>query len=209
MTVMDHAANHEPQHSRFSLLSIIRCPLVPFDAVFRRVEMSARRPLRLPLTGHHRNLRRNLYDELQKWTKIWNDIVFTDESRFCLQHHDGRIRLRRHRGDRMLNSCVMHRHTGPEPSIVERDWISLSYPSVLIATTPNIQCYICEVLEPVILPYIQCLPSAIFQPQSAQPHVERNVQEFFAHPIGFCFLGQLVLLIYRPSKMSGSWVNND
>ncbi|GFX28266.1 hypothetical protein TNCV_3031101 [Trichonephila clavipes] len=98
MTVMDHAANHEPQHSRFSLLSIIRCPLVPFDAVFRRVEMSAR---------------------------------------------------------------------------------------LLIYTTPNIQCYICEVLEPVILPYIQCLPSAIFQPQSAQPHVERNVQEFFfAHPIG-------------------------
>ncbi|GFS83465.1 transposable element Tcb1 transposase [Trichonephila clavipes] len=78
----------------------------------------------------------------------------------------------------------MHRHTGPAPSIVERDWISLSYPSVLIATTTNIQCYICEVLSPQSSPYIQCLPSAIFQLQSARPHVERNVQEFFfAHPI--------------------------
>ncbi|GFX34386.1 transposable element Tcb1 transposase [Trichonephila clavipes] len=33
--------------------------------------------------------------------------------RISLQHHDGRIQVWRHRGERMLNSCVMHRHTGP------------------------------------------------------------------------------------------------
>ncbi|GFV60554.1 transposable element Tcb1 transposase [Trichonephila clavipes] len=48
----------------------------------------------------------------------WNEVVFTDESCICLQHHDCRIRVCRHRGERMLNSCVMHRHTGPAPGIM-------------------------------------------------------------------------------------------
>ncbi|GFV73597.1 transposable element Tcb1 transposase [Trichonephila clavipes] len=50
------------------------------------------------------------------WAAEWNED--TDESRTCLQHHDGRIRVWRHRGERMLNSCVMHRHIGPAPGIM-------------------------------------------------------------------------------------------
>ncbi|GFS50570.1 uncharacterized protein TNCV_2041961 [Trichonephila clavipes] len=52
------------------------------------------------------------------WAAKWNEVVFTDESRICLQHHDGRIRVWRHREERMLNSCIMHRHTGPVPGIM-------------------------------------------------------------------------------------------
>ncbi|GFX44708.1 uncharacterized protein TNCV_2427921 [Trichonephila clavipes] len=48
----------------------------------------------------------------------WNEVVFTDESRICLQHHDGRIRVCRHCGERMLESCVMHLHTGHAPGIM-------------------------------------------------------------------------------------------
>ncbi|GFX33953.1 transposable element Tcb1 transposase [Trichonephila clavipes] len=47
------------------------------------------------------------------WVAEWNEVVFTDESRICLQRHYGRIRFWRHRGERMLNICIMHRHTGP------------------------------------------------------------------------------------------------
>ncbi|GFW71691.1 transposable element Tcb1 transposase [Trichonephila clavipes] len=49
------------------------------------------------------------------WAAEWNEVVFTDESRICLQHNDGRMRVWRHRGERMLNSCVMHHHTDPAP----------------------------------------------------------------------------------------------
>ncbi|GFW50988.1 transposable element Tcb1 transposase [Trichonephila clavipes] len=51
-------------------------------------------------------------------TAEWNEVVFTDESRICLQHHNGRIRIWIHREERMLNSCVMHHHTGPAPGIM-------------------------------------------------------------------------------------------
>ncbi|UYV75564.1 hypothetical protein LAZ67_13000629 [Cordylochernes scorpioides] len=100
--------------------------------------LSARRPLLrlLPLTQNHRRLHRQWCRERRMWTAEWNEIVFSYESRFCLQHHDGRIRVWRHRGERMLNSCVMHRHTEG------------------IADTLNSQRYIFEVLKPVVLPYV-------------------------------------------------------
>lgn len=107
--------------------------------------LSARRPLlRLSLTQNHRRLRRQWWDERRMWTAEWNEIVFTDESPFCLQHHDGRIRVWRHRGERMLNSFVMHRHTGPAPGIMV--WSGIGYhsctPLVRIDGTLNSQRYI-------------------------------------------------------------------
>ncbi|GFT68383.1 transposable element Tc1 transposase [Trichonephila clavipes] len=66
--------------------------------------LSARCPLLgLSLTQNHRRLRRQWSDERRMWVTEWNGVVFTDESRICLSHHDGRIRVWRHRGERMLN----------------------------------------------------------------------------------------------------------
>ncbi|GFY14518.1 transposable element Tcb1 transposase [Trichonephila clavipes] len=60
--------------------------------------LSARRPsLGLPLTPNHRRLHLQWCDERRMWVAEWNEVVFTDESRICLQHHDGRIRVWRHR----------------------------------------------------------------------------------------------------------------
>ncbi|GFY26815.1 transposable element Tcb1 transposase [Trichonephila clavipes] len=51
----------------------------------------------------------------------------------------------------MLNSCVMHHHTGPAPGIMV--WGGIGYhshtPLVCIAGILNSQRYISEVLEPV------------------------------------------------------------
>ncbi|GFU24562.1 transposable element Tcb1 transposase [Trichonephila clavipes] len=81
----------------------------------------------------------------------------------------------------MLNSCVMHRLTGPAPGIMV--WVRIGYhsrtPLVRIDGTLNSQRYISEVLEPVVLPYLQGLATAIFQQDNAQPHVARIVQRFF------------------------------
>ncbi|KFM67050.1 Transposable element Tc1 transposase, partial [Stegodyphus mimosarum] len=144
--------------------------------------LSARRPLfRPPLTQNHRCLRRQWCDERRMWTAEWKEIFFTDELRFCLQHHNGRIRVWRHRGERMLNSCVMHRHPGTAVGIMV--WGGIGYysrtPLVRIAGTLNSQRYISEVLEPVVLPYLVDLATAIFQHDNARPHVARIVQGFF------------------------------
>ncbi|GFV92253.1 transposable element Tcb1 transposase [Trichonephila clavipes] len=78
----------------------------------------------------------------------WKEVVFTEGSRFCLQHHHGLIRVWRHRSEKMLNSCAMHRHTDPAPCIMA--WGGIEYhsrtPLVCIANTLNSQRYISEVL---------------------------------------------------------------
>ncbi|KFM74989.1 Transposable element Tcb1 transposase, partial [Stegodyphus mimosarum] len=146
--------------------------------------LSPRRPLLgPPLAQNHRRLRRQWSDERIMWTAEWNEIVFTDESLFCLQHHDVRIPVWRHRGERMLNSCVLHRHTGPAPGIMVLSGIEYHSrtPLVRIASILNSQCYISEVLEPIVLPYLQGLPTAIFQKDNARPLVARIVQGFFVN----------------------------
>ncbi|GFY25808.1 transposable element Tcb1 transposase [Trichonephila clavipes] len=146
--------------------------------------LSARRPLLgLPLTQNHTRLHRQWCDERRMWVAEWNEVVFSDESRICLQHHDGRIRVWRHRGGRMLNSCVMHHHTGRAPGIMVRGGIGYHSrtPLVRIAGTLNSQRYISEVLEPVLLPYLQGLSIAIFQQDNARPHMARIVQRFFVN----------------------------
>ncbi|GFS49078.1 transposable element Tcb1 transposase [Trichonephila clavipes] len=141
--------------------------LVSARTIRRRLQpsgLSARRPLLgLPLTQNNRRLHSQWCDERRMWAAEWNEVVFTDESRICLQHHNGRIRVWRHRGERMLNSCVMYRHTGPAPGIML--WSGIVYhsrtPLVRIAGTLNSQCYISKVLKPVVLPYLQGLATAI------------------------------------------------
>ncbi|GFW66685.1 transposable element Tcb1 transposase [Trichonephila clavipes] len=77
--------------------------LVSVRVILRRLQqngLSAIRPLLgLPLTQNHRRLRRQWCDERRKWVAEWNEVVFNDESRICLQHHDGRIRVWRQRGE--------------------------------------------------------------------------------------------------------------
>ncbi|GFY10490.1 transposable element Tcb1 transposase [Trichonephila clavipes] len=83
----------------------------------------------------------------------------------------------------MLNSCVMHCHTDHAPGIMV--WGGIGYhsrtPLVRIPGTLNSQRYISEVLEPVVLPYLQALAAAIFQGENARPHVARIVQRFFVN----------------------------
>ncbi|GFV76099.1 transposable element Tcb1 transposase [Trichonephila clavipes] len=56
--------------------------------------LSAGRPLLgLPLTQSHKRLCHRWCDERRMWVAEGNEVVFTDESRICLQHHDDQIRV--------------------------------------------------------------------------------------------------------------------
>ncbi|GFW65837.1 transposable element Tcb1 transposase [Trichonephila clavipes] len=116
------------------------------------------------------------------WAAEWNEVVFTDESRICRQHHDGWIRVWRHRRERMLNSCVMHRHTGPAPAIMV--WGGIGYPSrtplVRIAGILSSQRYISEVLEPVVLLTFRAWPQTYFNTRSPDPSPIENMWSMVA-----------------------------
>ncbi|GFU99651.1 transposable element Tcb1 transposase [Trichonephila clavipes] len=88
--------------------------------------LSARRPLfGLPMTQNYRRLRLQWCYEQRMWVAECNDVFYIDESRICLQHHDVPIGVWRHRGERMLNSCVLHHHTVPAPIAIHSLFHSL------------------------------------------------------------------------------------
>ncbi|GFV85527.1 transposable element Tcb1 transposase [Trichonephila clavipes] len=166
----------------------------------QRNGLSARRPLLgLPLTQNHRRLRRQWCDERRMWAAEWNEVIFTDESRICLQHHDGWIRVCRHRGERMLNSCVMHRQISPAPGIMV--WGGIGYhsrtPLVRIAGTLNSQRYISEVLKPVVLLYLKFFPQPYFN-RIMHDHTWPALSKGFPSITRLnCFPGQLTLRIFH------------
>ncbi|UYV75650.1 hypothetical protein LAZ67_13000853, partial [Cordylochernes scorpioides] len=152
--------------------------------------LSERCPLLcLPLTQNHRRLHRQCCDKKgcgrQNGMKL---SLLTNHDSLCnttiVGFESG------HRGERMLNSCVMHRHTGPVPGIMV--WGGIGYhsrtPLISIAGTLNSQRYVSEVLEPVVLPYLQGLLTVIFQQDNARPHVARIVQRFLTNEQKLCRL---------------------
>ncbi|GFW72453.1 transposable element Tcb1 transposase [Trichonephila clavipes] len=137
--------------------------------------------------------------------------VFTDKSRFSLQHHDGRIRVWRPRGERLLNCYVLHRHSGPAPGIMVWGGIGFHCRTHLlrIGGTLNSQPYISEMLEPVVLPYNQ---HACHQPYSNGIMRDHTWNAMFksSFPIRLnFFLSLLVLPIYHQSKACGPCLHND
>ncbi|GFX80269.1 transposable element Tcb1 transposase [Trichonephila clavipes] len=83
----------------------------------------------------------------------------------------------------MLNSSIMHRHTGLAPGIMV--WGGIAYhsrtPLVRLPGTLNNQRCIFEVLESVVLLYLQGLATVIFHQDNARPQVARIVQTFFVY----------------------------
>ncbi|GFV23787.1 transposable element Tcb1 transposase [Trichonephila clavipes] len=67
--------------------------------------------------ANHGELRLQLTHEYRAWQADWPQVIFSDESRFNLWEHDGRIRIRRYAGERRLPECVIERHSGLTPGV--------------------------------------------------------------------------------------------
>ena len=78
----------------------------------------SRRPARCPrLTLEHRRRRREWGRRHGVWgLKQWRHCVFSDESRFFLYHGDGRVRVRRREGERLIDACVQPNEGNRGPS---------------------------------------------------------------------------------------------
>ncbi|GFW81752.1 transposable element Tcb1 transposase [Trichonephila clavipes] len=80
---------------------------------------------RIPLTANHRRLRLQWAHEHRAWQADWHQVVFSDESRFLLWNHDGRIRVKRYAGECCLPKCVIECHSGLTPVVIV--WSAISY----------------------------------------------------------------------------------
>ncbi|GFV76347.1 transposable element Tcb1 transposase [Trichonephila clavipes] len=109
--------------------------ICPYHSTLFTAEWSVRKTsilLALPLTQNHRRLRRQWCDERRMWAAEWNEVVFDEESRICLQKSvSDPIRVWRYRGE---VDAEQLRYAPPHWSCtgyysMGRYWISLSHSS--------------------------------------------------------------------------------
>ncbi|GFX09750.1 transposable element Tcb2 transposase [Trichonephila clavipes] len=113
---------------------------------------------RIPLTANHRWLRLQWAHVHRAWQTDWHQVVFSDESRFNLWNHDGRIRVRRYAGERCLPDYVIERYS--DLTLGVKVWGAISYHGL------------------TNLLRIEGIPGAIFEQDNARPRVAKTVRDF-------------------------------
>ncbi len=75
----------------------------------KQMGYSSRRPHRVPLlSDKNRKQRLQFTQDHQNWTiEDWKNVVWSDESRFLLQHSDGRVRISHKEHESMDPSCLV------------------------------------------------------------------------------------------------------
>ena len=146
--------------------------------VLRRLRQ-ARQPIRprrpyvgQVLTVRHRAARLQWAKRHFRWGRQqWPRVLFSDEPRFNLSHHDGRIRVFRRRGERFADNCLIERDRFGGGSVMVWDGIMGRRKTNLIVVQGNLnaQGYINQILQP---------EAAILMHDNARPYVARICRQF-------------------------------
>lgn len=138
--------------------------------------LKSRKPAKRPnLRPDHKTDRLNWARTRQHYRiREWRNVLWSDESRFCLYHEDGRRRVRRQPGEIYRDNCVDVKVAGGGGSVMV--WGAFSYDHVLqlkvIDGTMNAVKNMDEILEPIVRPFLEN-PNGqgmSFQDDNARPH---------------------------------------
>ena len=133
------------------------------------------------LTTRHRAARLQWAQRHFRWGRQqWTRVLFSDESRFNLTHHDGRIRVFRRRGERFADNCLIKRDRFGGGSVMVWGGITGRRKKNLIVLHGNLnaQGYINQILQSEAVPFLQRHGPAILMHDNARPHVARIYRQF-------------------------------
>ena len=134
------------------------------------------------LTRRHRQARLTWCRNRRYWNAAqWRQILYTDESRFSLEHADGRTRVFRRTGERYADACVVEADRFRVGSMMVRGGISHNGKTQLVTVNGPLsaQKYRDDILAPVVLPFMQAGNGVtILQQGNARSHTARATTQF-------------------------------
>lgn len=149
----------------------------------RGAGLRARRPAIRPiLTQRHRTARLEwCRHHIRYPLRWWNNVMFTDESRFNISGSDGRLRVYRRQNERYAQCCVEERNRYGGGSVMVWAGITTLDRTDLIIIDGNLngERYRDEILSSVVVPFLERQePGIIFQQDNARPHTARIVRSY-------------------------------
>ncbi|KAK7106419.1 hypothetical protein V1264_017679 [Littorina saxatilis] len=155
--------------------------------------LHCRRPDRTApvLTAHARLARYQFAQQHLNWTwRQWQNILFTDESRFCVSNADGRIRIWRRDNQRYAPNNILEWDRWGGPSVMIWGGICLHEvlgPIIFQNIGPGrgngvtAERYIDQVLRPAVVPFFNQHRNFTLQQDNARPHTARLTADFLQH----------------------------
>jgi transposase len=142
----------------------------------REDNIRAHVPARAPqLTRQHRVARLAFAREHVNWDiGDWQNVMFSDESRFCLYEKDRRMPVYRRPGERYLQCNFVPNVNYGGGSVMVWGAISVQGRTELVSLR-----YITDILDPHVIPYSPFIgPNFVNMHDNARPHTARIVQEY-------------------------------
>jgi len=145
--------------------------------------LRAYRPAVRPiLTRRHRLARFQWTQNHVNWQlRHWTPVLFTDESRFCVDFHDGRRRVWRTGGERYADCCVIEHDRFGGGSVMVWAGISIGGCTELYVINGNLTGarYRDEILHPIVRPFAGAIGNDfVLMDDNARPHRARLVNEY-------------------------------
>ena len=133
------------------------------------------------LTARHRAARLQWAHRHFRWGRQqWARVLFSNESRFNLSHHDGGIRVFRRRGERFTDNFLIERDRLGGGGVMVWGGIMGRRKTNLIVVQGNLiaQGYINQILQPEAVPFLQGHGPAILMHGNARPNFARIYRQF-------------------------------
>ncbi|KAI5695774.1 hypothetical protein M8J75_003330 [Diaphorina citri] len=119
---------------------------------------------------------------LYPFETIWDRVLFSDETRVCLNSPDGRERVWRRRGERFTDACMSEREPYGGGSVMFWAGISSEGRTELVSVpspTLNAERYVTDILEEHVVPLSRIQGTDfILMHDNARPHVAARVTQF-------------------------------
>lgn len=150
----------------------------------RETDLRSRSQARVPrLTAAHQQARMEYARTHIDWTqRQWRQVLFTDESRFCLFTNDRRVRVWRRRNERFDRACVATVRAFNGGSIMVWAGITMTERTDLVIIPPpglTAARYIDEILRPEVLPFRQRIGDHfVLMQDNARPHNAALTRQF-------------------------------
>ena len=128
--------------------------------------------VRIPLTPRHKQIRKEWCRDRSQWTQEeWHQVMWSDESRFALDFHDGRIHVHRLKGQRFAPCCLSEhdRYGGGSVLVWAAIWHGGRSALCIIDGMMTGQRYRDDILLPIVIPTVR-RHSLMFQHDNAPPH---------------------------------------